>query len=112
MTPIAGTGVCLLCGEPLGSEPHFISHYPDGEHVACAGKRFDVEEFPLQTELYALRALFRSMAEAYKELVGFGKWLATMAHGWPKTRETLAAEYRDRRRRLKEKLRVLGPLLR
>ena len=75
---------CLVCGEPLGSEPHRISDYPHGVHERCRDWRR--EPFPLDAQLERLRLVARSLARAYRETVALGRRLRRLRDNWPPVR--------------------------
>ncbi len=76
------SGRCTVCGKPLGSDPHTISTYPDGEHLRC--RDWTRQAWPYDELLAQLRNRYRALRRALAIVESFGRWLAESREAWPR----------------------------
>jgi hypothetical protein len=75
------SGRCLLCEKALGSEPHTITVYPDGEHLRC--RDWSAHPWPYDSLLRQLRTRYRALRQAQEIIEALGRWLAERRRRWP-----------------------------
>lgn len=78
--PPPAAGPCVVCGEPVGSELHWVEG--DGRvHHRC--RDFNAAPFPFDRQLTTLRRLVRELRAALREVIAAGTALRRMRSGWP-----------------------------
>lgn len=87
---------CLICGEPLGSEPHRVTDYPNGVHERC--RDWHREPFPLEDQLERLRHVAKSLAAAYRDTVALGRRVRKLRDNWPPVRANAALQNAEKER--------------
>lgn len=72
---------CEICGEPAGSEPHWVTSYPDVVHERC--RDWSRTPWPWADRQAALRRLYRELRGLIEEIELAGRALAAMERRWP-----------------------------
>ena len=104
-----GPGLCTVCKERLGSEPHFITRMPNGEHVRC--RDWSGHPFPYDQVLRRMRQRYRATHKALEEIEIFGRWLADRKRRWPDGALLTVTEADERIARIKATIaRLRGPV--
>ena len=75
---------CLICGKPLGSEPHRVTACPNGVHERC--RPWQRQPFTLESQLERLRTVARALASAHRDTVALGRRLRRLRDTWPPVR--------------------------
>ena len=80
MAPPEGR-ICLVCGQPAGADPFWITVYPNGVHSRC--RDWSGVPFPYDHELSKLRRMYRDLGKLLASVARAGSALHRMQRGWP-----------------------------
>jgi hypothetical protein len=112
-----GGGVCVVCGRELArGGRYWLTAHPDGVHHAC--RAWELEPFPFQRDLVALRRIARVVREAWRATLREGRWLAASRQRWAGlagakgVARQLADDWLDRKAKLERRLNELRDRMR
>jgi hypothetical protein len=74
-------GRCVVCGKPLGVDPHLITAIPDGEHLHC--RDWSRTAWPYERVQKQLRARYLALRRASQTIEALGRWLNERQRKWP-----------------------------
>ena len=80
--PPPATGPCVVCGEPVGEELHWVVE-GGARRVHHRCRDFRTAPFPFDRQLVLLRKLLRELRGAVRDVIAAGRALRRTQRSWP-----------------------------